>query len=435
MQTNLHPDILATDKGQRADAILRSCVHCGFCNATCPTYQLLGDELDGPRGRIYLIKDLLESNAVNQRAQTHLDRCLTCRACETTCPSGVAYGELLEIGREHLAGGNTLGADVKRPWFDRLQRSGLVWLVPNASRFRRWARLGSAFRWLLPSALRRQLPRLERTTHHKKGLELNPSTENQVGSVLLIDGCVQKAATPSTNAHLEQLLQNHNVRVERIAEDGCCGGATLHLGDGDGALVHMRGLLDQVAPWLDEVDAIISSASGCGVTLKDYPRLLAEDDQYLPLAVRLAQKLVDASEYLHRLPVVATSRLPQGVNRSEIAAQDGVPGAADEAHQLKVAWHSPCTLQHGQKINGYVESLLVAAGYQLVPVADAHICCGSAGTYAITQPKLAEQLQLQKVAALQAAEPDIIATANIGCQLHIGSAAQVPVVHWLTLLE
>jgi glycolate oxidase iron-sulfur subunit len=428
MQTNLHPDILATDKGQRADAILRTCVHCGFCNATCPTYELLGDELDGPRGRIYLIKDLLESNSVNQRAQTHLDRCLTCLSCETTCPSGVAYGELLEIGREHLAGGNPAGANVKRGWFDRLQRSGLVWLVPNATRFRRWASLGNWFRWLLPPVLRRQLPKLEASADNQQHLELNPTTENEVGSVLLMDGCVQKAATPSTNTHLQKLLQNHNVRVERIAEDGCCGGATLHLGSGEDALVHMRELLDQVAPWLDKVDAILSSASGCGVTLKDYPRLLAGDADYLPMAQQFADKLVDASEYLRRLPVTATSQLPKGVGRASVAAGDGEP-------QLKVAWHSPCTLQHGQKLTGHVEKLLGAAGYMLVPVADAHICCGSAGTYAITQPKLSEQLQLQKVAALQAAEPDIIATANVGCQLHIGSAAQVPVVHWITLLE
>lgn len=428
MQTNLHPDILATDKGQRADAILRTCVHCGFCNATCPTYELLGDELDGPRGRIYLIKDLLESNSVNRRAQTHLDRCLTCLSCETTCPSGVAYGELLEIGREHLAGGSPSGANIKRGWFDRLQRSGLVWLVPNATRFRRWAGLGHWFRWLLPRVLRRQLPRLESSAGSQQHLDLNPTAENEAGSVLLIDGCVQKAATPSTNTHLQQLLQNHNVRVERIAEDGCCGGATLHLGNSDGALVHMRELLDQVAPWLDKVDAILSSASGCGVTLKDYPRLLAGDADYLPMAQKFSDKLMDASEYLHRLPVIATSRLPEGVGRASAATSDVEP-------QLKVAWHSPCTLQHGQKLGGQVEKLLVAAGYVLVPVADAHICCGSAGTYAITQPKLSEQLQLQKVAALQAAEPDIIATANVGCQLHIGSAAQVPVVHWITLLE
>ncbi len=430
MQTNLHPDILATDKGQRADAILRSCVHCGFCNATCPTYQLLGDELDGPRGRIYLIKDLLESNSVNQRAQTHLDRCLTCRSCETTCPSGVAYGELLEIGREHLAGETHVGEAIKRGWFQRLQRSGLVWLIPNATRFRRWARLGNWFRWLLPAMLRRPLPKLESNRAAPKNLELNPTADNEVGSVLLLDGCVQKAATPSTNSHLQQLLQNHNVRVERIAEDGCCGGATLHLGDGDGALGHMRALLDQVGPWLDKVDAIISSASGCGVTLKDYPRLLAQDADYLPKAVKLAEKLVDASEYLSALPLTTTSRLPKGVTAQAAPESKDATGV-----QLKVAWHSPCTLQHGQQLTGQVEKLLTAAGYLLVPVADAHICCGSAGTYAITQPKLSEQLQQQKVAALQAAAPDIIATANVGCQLHIGSAAQVPVVHWLTLLE
>ena len=433
MQTNLHPDILATDKGQRADAILRSCVHCGFCNATCPTYQLLGDELDGPRGRIYLIKDLLESNSVNERAQKHLDRCLTCRSCETTCPSGVAYGELLEIGREHLAGESHVGNSLKRSWFDRALRAGLVWLVPHASRFRRWARLGNWFRWLLPGVLRRQLPRLESASVGNNNLDLNPRVQNKVGSVLLIDGCVQKAATPSTNWHLQQLLQNHNVRVERIAEDGCCGGATLHLGDSDGALLHMRRLLDQVAPWLDEVDAIISSASGCGVTLKDYPRLLAQDAHYLPVAQKFVAKLVDASEYLSNLPLTATSRLPKGVSPAPVVTDTHNNEVIQV--QLKVAWHSPCTLQHGQKLAGQVEKLLMAAGYILVPVTDAHICCGSAGTYALTQPKLSAQLQQQKVAMLQAAEPDIIATANVGCQLHIGAAAQVPVVHWLTLLE
>lgn len=424
MQTNLHPEILATDKGQRADSILRACVHCGFCNATCPTYQLLGDELDGPRGRIYLIKDLLETNSVNQVAQTHLDRCLTCRACETTCPSGVAYGELLEIGRDHLAGDNPAGASATRGWLDRWQRLGMAWMVPNATRFRRWAMLGNWFRWILPGSLKRKLPKLERLASPQP-LDLNPSAENETGSVLLIDGCVQKAATPSTNAHLQELLQNHNVRVERIQDDGCCGGATLHLGNAEAALGEMRRLLDQIKPWLGKVDAVLSTASGCGVTLKDYPRLLAGDTTYQPLALQFANKLMDASEYLQRLPVAATSRLPQGLASPSGEAQK----------PLKVAWHSPCTLQHGQKLTGKVEKLLQAAGYELVPVADAHLCCGSAGTYSITQPKLSEQLQQQKVAALQAQQPDLIATANVGCQLHIEAAAEVPVVHWLSLLE
>lgn len=401
MQTSLPEAFLASAEGKRAEAILRSCVHCGFCNATCPTYQELGDELDGPRGRIYLIKDMLEQESVHEVVTEHLDRCLTCRACETTCPSGVAYGELLEIGRNYQE------ARQPRTWRERLVRRWLLRVVPNPVSFARWSALGRMARPFMTSRLRRQLP----ATISRSARSL-PEVAQPVSTVLLLDGCVQRVATPTVNDALAKLLAARNVRVLRLADEGCCGGLALHLGAAEKALDTMATSLDAMVEVLDEVDAVISTASGCGVTLKDYGRLFAADEKRSDNASALADKVVDAGEYLHSL----------GGNWTR----------ASETRQI--ALHLPCTLQHGQRRAEYPRALLEAAGYELVPTRDDHLCCGSAGSYAILQPDLSEQLGANKVAALTEADPELIATANVGCQMHLGGLAQMPVQHWVELL-
>jgi len=401
MQTSLPEGFLATPEGQRADTILRSCVHCGFCNATCPTYQLLGDELDGPRGRIYLIKEMLEQETVSDIAGRHLDRCLTCRACETTCPSGVAYGELLEIGRNHLE------ASQARPYRERFLRRWLLRVVPNPKAFAFWSSLGRLARPFLSARLRRQLP-----VKAARPDTPVPVVDDPLATVLLLDGCVQRTATPGVNDALERLLAARRIRVLRLADEGCCGGLALHLGEEAAGLATMTESLDRMSSVLDEVDAVISTASGCGVTLKDYGRLLAGDDARRQQAEALADKVVDVGEYL--------------------AGLGGEWGRSGEA--TRVALHIPCTLQHGQRQGGHPAELLRAAGYELTVTRDDHLCCGSAGSYAILQPELSETLGRNKIAALTGDEPEIIATANVGCQMHLGGQADIPVRHWVELL-
>jgi len=403
MRTELPESLRATPAGRRADEILRSCVHCGFCNATCPTYLLLGNELDGPRGRIYLIKDVLETSSADAVTQTHLDRCLTCRACETTCPSGVAYGELLEIGRELVE------QQVQRPLVQRGMRAWLRHVVPRPARFRRWVRLGRAFRWLVPARLRGQVPPLGRALR----LRSQPGERQALQRILLLEGCVQRVTTPEVNAALRELLGRQGIDVVTVRGETCCGSLALHLGQRTEAEATMVRNLVALQPYLDGLDAIVSTASGCGVTVKDYGRLLAHDPEHAELAARVSALAVDVAEFLGGLEA-EWSRAPD-IER--------------------IAWHSPCTLQHGQRVTGVVEGLLSSAGYELVPVRDAHLCCGSAGTYSILEPELSERLREQKLAALGAHAPQAIATANVGCQLHLGAGAEVPVLHWIQLLR
>ncbi|MEQ8859835.1 MAG: glycolate oxidase subunit GlcF [Pseudomonadales bacterium] len=403
MQTELPASFLATADGARADSILRSCVHCGFCNATCPTYQLLGDELDGPRGRIYLIKDMLESRQADPLTRRHLDRCLTCRACETTCPSGVRYGELLEIGREFVEG------QLPRPVAQRWLRRWLLAVVPRPRRFRRWLRLGRAFRVLLPTRLKRQLPPLPRWRRDRAAPASRPAPSRRV---LLLGGCVQSASTPEVNRALAQLLESRGIDSVTCVAEVCCGSLALHLGAAGEARQTMAANATALDAELDGVEAVISTASGCGVTIKDYGRLL-ENRPEAAAAGRVAERTVDVAEYLHGLGERWQRRGPY----------------------RQVAWHAPCTLQHGQRLGSQVEALLRAAGYELVPVAEPHLCCGSAGTYSLLQPELSGRLRDRKIGALERHGPDVIATANVGCQLHLAGAAQVPVVHWLELLS
>ena len=397
MKTNLPPEFLATEHGARANEILRSCVHCGFCNATCPTYQITGDELDGPRGRIYLIRELLETGDNEARATRHLDRCLTCRACETTCPSGVAYGELAEIARIKL------GPD--RSGISGKKRKLLQWMVPEPQRLRSMSRLGVMFRWFVPRSLAKNLP-------NEIGQQLQACSKT-TRRILLLNGCAQQVTTAATNVHLEKMLITHDIGVTTLQEESCCGSLDLHLGDEATALARIKSNIDAIHPLLDEIEAVVSTASGCGVTIKDYGRLLAGDSGYAARAERVSASVVDVSEYLvsAALPLSAAKKIE------------------------RVAWHSPCSLQHGQQINNVVEQLLEAAGYTLTRVDDAHLCCGSAGTYSILEPDLAETLKDKKLAALQKDAPQIIATANVGCQSHMAGDASVDVVHWIELLK
>ena len=392
MQIDLPAEFLATPDGERANSILRSCVHCGFCNATCPTYQVLGNELDGPRGRIYLIKGMLETATPNAAVTTHLDRCLTCRACETTCPSGVKYGELLEIGREFLERSR------RRGLFARIVRWWLTGIVSSPEKLRRLMLAALPLRRLAPQRLRAMLRRPRAA-----------AASDGDGDVLLLQGCVQRVLTPEVNVHLKKLLAARGIAARLDPNEGCCGGLSLHLGQTEQAGSAMRGNLDGMN-WSD-AERIVSTATGCGVTLKEYDRILATAPDYAAAAKRFAAKVCDVSELLHGHEF----------------------GKRDDLH--RVAWHAPCTLQHGQKVTGRVEDLLTRAGYELVPVRDAHLCCGSAGSYSILQPEIASQLKQRKTAALMEHRPDAIATANIGCQMHLGDGSDVPVVHWLQLLQ
>ncbi len=397
MQTDFTPEQLGDNQLNRANEILRSCVHCGFCNATCPTYQVTGDELDGPRGRIYLMRDLLQSGDNAERATQHLDRCLTCRACETTCPSGVQYGELAEIAR------NTLGE--RRKGYAGWVRDLLAWMVPEAGRLRRMARLGRWFRWMMPAPLAAQVPK-------RIGRGVGNRGEHE-RCVVLLNGCAQQVVTPQTNVHLAELLDQHGVATVVAAEETCCGGLDLHLGDEQKALERIRRNVDALLPLVGRAEAIVSTASGCGVTLKDYGRLLADDPTYARRAARIAAKVKDVSEYLDQADLNLE------------ASQAG----------KRIAWHAPCTLQHGQQLPDGVASLLRGLGYELVSVTDAHLCCGAAGTYAVLQHDMSQTLRTRKLDALTADSPDLIASANVGCQAHLAEATRVPVVHWIELLK
>ena len=410
MQTQLPENLLNTAPGRRADEILRSCVHCGMCNAVCPTYQLLGDELDGPRGRIYLIKGLLETPDADsgsvRTVRTHLDRCLTCRGCEVACPSGVRYGELLEIGREAMEERTR-----RAPW-DAAARNWLGRIVPKPEVFARWVGLGQWFRWMLPAVLKKNLP--GRENQRRDGSGPGPAANfRSARRALLFRGCVQRVATPAANAAAERLLNANGFEVRWVEEEGCCGGLNLHLGQTGAALQRMRANIDAMRPLLSEVEVIVSTASGCGVTVKDYGRLLADDPGYAADAARIAGMTRDLAEVAAPFTELANRR------NGEIG---------------KVAWHPPCTLQHGQRVSGIVEGLLARAGFELVEVRDAHLCCGSAGTYSLLQPRLSGRLRDNKLASLMADEPDVIVTANVGCQTHLAAGARVPVLHWAELL-
>ena len=401
MQTNLSDKYRDTALGKEADSILRSCVHCGFCTATCPTYQLLGDELDGPRGRIYLIKQMLEGNEVTQETRRHLDRCLTCRACETTCPSGVRYGRLVDIGREIIE------QQVGRSITASLQRWLLRRVIPYAKRFGLLLALGRIMRPVFPHNIRQKIPVAQTA--------LNTPQQRHSRRMLVLAGCAQSAATPRTNQAAKRVLDRLGITLFEASEAGCCGSMSQHMAQPDEARRFMKRNIDAWWPHIDQgVEAIVITASGCGTIVKDYAELLQHDTDYSAKARRVSELARDLSEVIQREPL-------------ETLLLD--------ARHVRVAFHSPCTLQHGQQLNGVVEDILHRVGFQLVPVQDSHLCCGSAGTYSILQPVIAQQLLNNKLAALQQHEADVIATANIGCQLHLATRAEKPVKHWIELVD
>ncbi|HET6491925.1 MAG TPA: glycolate oxidase subunit GlcF [Burkholderiales bacterium] len=408
METHLADFIRDTPQGREADAILRRCVHCGFCTATCPTYQLLGDELDGPRGRIYLMKQMLEGAPVTAKTQLHLDRCLTCRACETTCPSGVEYGRLVDIGRELVE------ARVGRGPLESFKRRMLRAVIPNRAFFGSLLKLGQLARPLLPETLKRKVPPAAapskpwpQSAHPRK--------------MLVLEGCVQPSLAPATNAATARVLDRLGITLVRTPNAGCCGAVSFHLSAQNEALRYMRRNIDAWWPHVEKgAEAIVMTASGCGVMVKDYGHALARDPAYAEKARRISEFTKDIGEILY----AEKDRLLR--LRSLASRPSSLP---------RIAFHAPCTLQHGLKLKGSTESLLAELGFELTYVPDAHLCCGSAGTYSILQPELSQRLLANKITALTTESPTAILTANIGCQAHLQSATPLPVKHWIEVLD
>lgn len=405
MQTQLAEFIRNTPEGREAESILRACMHCGFCLATCPTYQLLGDERDSPRGRIYLMKQVLEGQEVSARTQLHLDRCLTCRSCESTCPSGVRYGRLVDIGRE------VVEQKVRRRLGSRLFRGLLRHFLLSPRLFGLFLGLGRTFRPLLPAGLKQTVP--------PKVAPGAWPTRLQARRMLLLEGCVQPALAPSINAATARVLDRAGISLVRVRDAGCCGAVSQHLGAPQAALEQIRRNIDAWWPELEAgAEAIVITASGCGTMVKDYGQILAHDAAYAEKAARVAEVARDVSEVVAdcwpKLKPLLDKRRPPVET---------------------LAFHAPCTLQHGLKLKGGVERLLADLGVRLAPVADAHLCCGSAGTYSILQPELSQRLKANKLAALQAGRPQIILTANIGCLTHLQSGTELPVRHWVELVD
>ncbi len=406
MQTNLAPFIKNTAEGKEAEAILRKCTHCGMCTATCPTYQLLSDELDGPRGRIYLIKQVLEGTSPSAKTQLHLDRCLTCRSCETTCPTGVRYGRLLEIGRRAVE------ERVGRKPAEAARRRLLRTVIPSRRLFNPIVALGQLALPLLPQELQRKVP-----ASRGPG-KAWPSTR-RTRQMLVLESCAQTSVSPATNVAAARVLDRAGITLVRVPSAGCCGAVSLHLSAQEEALGFMRRNIDAWWPRISSgAEAIVSTASGCGVTVKDYAHLLAYDPAYADKAKRISALAKDISEVI----LTEKDKLVTG-HRSPVTSQQ------------RVAFHSPCSLQHGMKLQGKVEALLESLGYELTPVPDPHLCCGSAGTYSILQPELSQRLLANKAAALTSGSPTAILTANIGCQMHLQSATKLPVRHWIEALD
>jgi glycolate oxidase iron-sulfur subunit len=412
MQTNLADFIKNTRDGDEAEAILRACVHCGFCTATCPTYQLLGDELDGPRGRIYLIKQVLEGAQVTQKTQTHLDRCLTCRNCESTCPSGVQYGRLADIGRK------VVEQRVQRPLGDRIKRYVLKEALPRRWLFEPALAMGRLFKPVLSPSLQDKLPPAAPAGRRP--------TRSHTRKMLVLEGCVQPGMAPNINAATARVLDALGVQLIAAPKAGCCGALRYHLNDQEGGLDGMRRNIDAWWQYVSgevsgeagaaQVEAILMTASGCGVTVKEYGHLLAHDPAYAEKALRISELTRDLSEVMPAFEAELAQKM-----RGRIAE--------------RVAFHPPCTLQHGQQIRGKVEGVLRAVGVDVVLCADSHLCCGSAGTYSMLQPELSKQLRDRKLENLEATGARKIVSANIGCLTHLQSGTEMPVQHWIELID
>ena len=403
MQTHLSPEFKDTAQGREAEAILRKCVHCGFCTATCPTYQILGDELDGPRGRIYLIKQMLEGEAPTRKTQLHLDRCLTCRNCESTCPSGVEYGHLVDIGRDIME--------------RKVERGG-------ASKALRWSLkeglqsplfgpamvAGQVVRSFLPRALKDKVPARQDAGRWP--------TREHPRKVMLLAGCVQPSMAPNINSATARVLDAAGIQGVVAAKAGCCGAVKFHLNDQEGGKAQMRANIDAWWPDVESgrVEAIVMNASGCGVTVKEYGHLLQHDTAYAEKARRVSALTRDLSELLP--DIVAALR-------GTVRASPGV-----------LAFHPPCTLQHGQQLRGGVETHLAALGFDVrLALNESHLCCGSAGTYSVLHPEIAHELRDRKLGHLSQLRPEAIISANIGCITHLQSGTATAVKHWVEVLD
>ncbi len=406
MQTQLSDEFKGTREGAAAEAILRKCVHCGFCTATCPTYQLLGDELDGPRGRIYLIKQVMEGQPVTRATQQHLDRCLTCRNCESTCPSGVQYGHLVEIGRQ------VVEERVERPPRERAVR----WLLKEgltSPLFAPAMALGRLARPLLPESLKAKVPAATPPQAHRW------PTREHARKVLMLMGCVQPAMMPNVNSATARVLDAAGIQTIVADEAGCCGALRTHLGDVDGGLADIRRNVDAWWPLVSagKVEAIVMNASACGAQVKDYGHALAHDPAYAERAQRISAMTKDLSELLPDLVPALKPKLRSRGPR-------------------KLAFHPPCTLQHGQQLRGGVETHLGALGFDVqLAKSESHLCCGSAGTYSVLQPELSTQLRDRKLSHLEPLQAEVIVSANVGCIQHLGAGTTTPVRHWVEVLD
>jgi len=368
---------------QKANKVIGACVHCGFCLATCPTYQLLGDELDSPRGRIYLMKSALEDNQVSFDTLKHLDRCLTCRSCETTCPSGVEYSQLLDIGRGFL--------ETKRPFWQKGYRLFVRKFLTTPLLFKP---VGYFFR-------------------HSGKVGRKLKTKNSVRKVLLLGGCVQPTLAPNINHSINNILAKLNISVVESPQSQCCGAIDQHLAASKEAIRKAKSNIDAWQRQLEDgAEVILSSASGCGVMVKDYPKLFDKKDGYHTKALFVASHTQDIAEFL----------LKEDLSQLRLKEKN-------------ISYHEPCTMQHGQQLAGVVESLLGQFGYTQAPVKDAHLCCGSAGTYSIFQPKLAKELRSNKITHLTKSNQEMIVTSNIGCLMHLQKGCLIPVKHWVELLD
>ena len=407
MKTSIVSEFLNTHDGNEANRILRSCVHCGFCNATCPTYQLLGDELDGPRGRIYLIKQVLEGEAPTQQTQLHLDRCLTCRNCETTCPSGVDYGQLLNIGR------SIVNKKVERDLSQIMLHTVLRKTFLSADLFSSLIMTGQLFRPVLPKQIKNVIPKRQKKLHFEK------ITRNR--KLLLVAGCVQPSLKPNIDAAAKIVFDKLDIECVETPAAGCCGSLSHHLSAEDEAIKIIKKNIDSWWPLIqnNSIEAITMTASGCGVAIKEYAQLLAYDKSYRDKASAVSALYKDPAEIISHELNNDKSKINQLQNKPQNSA---------------IAYHPPCTLQHGLQLNNIIEPILSRCGFNIKPFKDQHLCCGSAGTYSITQKTLSQQLLKNKLNNINQTEHDIIVTANIGCQLHLQSATSTPVKHWLELL-
>lgn len=410
MQTKIIQKFLASKQGLESEKILRSCVHCGFCNATCPTYQLLGDELDGPRGRIYQIKQILEGQPATRNIQIHLDRCLTCRSCETTCPSGVNYSQLLDHGRQLVE------KTVPRPLSERIMRQAILRVMPYPEKFKLALRVGGLFKPLLPTKIKNKIPTsLPRSQW---------APTNQSRKMLILEGCVQPALNDNINAATSRVLNKLGIQVIRAKKAGCCGALTHHLSDDNKTNALIKANIDAWWPYIedsdanrDNIEAIVITASGCSAMVKDYGHILQHDKNYQAKAKKISELAKDISE------IVAEENIEQLKVKLKLKTSDNV------------VFQSPCTLQHGQKKQGFVENLLQRLNLPPMPYADPHLCCGSAGTYSLLQSELSTQLGNNKIKNLAKTKPDVILSANIGCINHLQSMTDVPVKHWIEFID